>query len=435
GPTFIKIGQSISTRADLLPLAYIKELSKLQDSVPSFPREEAMATIERELGRPISALYSEIEPEPVAAASLGQVYRARLHTGEQVAVKVQRPHLAERINFDLAVLRLIARFMLRFPRLTRGIDWEGTIDEFATVIFEEMDYVQEARNAETFRQNFVKWREVYVPTIYWSHTSVRVLTMEFIEGLKVLDLNLQRERGIDPPEVVKLIARTYLKQLLEDGFFHADPHPGNLRIMADGRMAFFDFGMVGRITPQLQSSMIDAFFHIIERNVPGLTQDLINLNFLAPGIDFNVIRPVVEQLFSDYLNLRLGEVRFKELTYELAEVMYEHPFRIPANFTYIIRAIMTLEGIGIAMDPNFSFFDVAKPYAKEFMLKREGKSIRDALLKKIIYGEGNQIQWGKAWKLAKMALKMYYDTFIAGLSAPSATPKKTVEQQPRKMLG
>lgn len=419
GPTFIKIGQSISTRADLLPLAYIRELSKLQDSVPSFPRADAMAIIERELNNSIDTLYASIEPEPVAAASLGQVYRARLHSGESVAVKVQRPHLAETINFDLAVLRSIARFMGRFPRLTRGVDWQGTIDEFATVIFEEMDYVQEGRNAETFRSHFQKWQDVYVPRIYWSHTAIRVLTMEFIEGTKVLDLEAQRARGIHPPDVVKLIARTYLKQLLEDGFFHADPHPGNLRIMADCRLAFFDFGMVGRITPQLQSAMIDAFFHIVERDVRGLTQDLVNLNFLSSEIDFNLIRPVVEHLFSDYLNLRLGEVRFKELTHDLAEVMYEYPFRIPANFTYVIRAIMTLEGMGIAMDPNFSFFDVAKPYAKEFMLKREGRFLREQLLKRLIYGEDNRIQWDKAWKLAKMAFRMYYDSLIQGFTKPS----------------
>ena len=430
GPTFIKIGQSISTRADLLPLAYIKELSKLQDSVPSFPREQAMSIIERELGRPVEELFALIEDEPVAAASLGQVYRGYLHSGAEVAIKVQRPHLAEVINFDLAVLRLIARFMLRFPRLTRGIDWEGTIGEFATVIFEEMDYVKEGRNAETFRKHFLKWREVYVPVIHWSHSSVRVLTMEFIDGTKVLDLETLRARGIDPPDIVKLIARTYLKQLLEDGFFHADPHPGNLRVMPDGRLAFFDFGMVGRITPQLQSNMIDAFFHIVERDVSGLTHDLVNLHFLAPGIDFNSIRPVVEQLFSDYLNLRLGEIRFKELTYELAEVMYEHPFTIPANFTYIIRAIMTLEGMGIAMDPNFSFFEVAKPYAKEFMLKREGRFIRDQLIKRLVYGEGNQIQWGKAWKLAKIALKTYYDSFLQSISAPGTeTRRDSIERQ------
>jgi len=412
GPTFIKIGQSIATRADLLPLAYVKELSKLQDSVPPFAHEEAMQIIERELGKSVHELYAEIEPQPIAAASLGQVYRARLHSGEIVAVKVQRPDLAKAINFDIAVLRRIARFMARYPRLVRGIDWEGTLDEFASVIFEEMDYVQEGHNAETFRANFSKWREVYVPKIHWSHVSPRVLTMEFIEGSKVLDFQTLNERGIYPPGVVKLIARTYLKQLLEDGYFHADPHPGNLRVMQDGRLAFFDFGMVGRITPKLQSQMIDAFFHIVERDVKGLTQDLINLDFLAPTIDKNIIRPVVEKLFSDYLNLKLGEVRFKELTYELAEVIYEYPFRIPPHFTYVMRAIMTLEGVGIVMDPNFSFFDVAKPFAKEFMLKREGRYFRDLLIKKIIYGESDEIQWGKMWKLAKMAFRWYYDSLV-----------------------
>jgi predicted unusual protein kinase regulating ubiquinone biosynthesis (AarF/ABC1/UbiB family) len=412
GPTFIKIGQSVSTRADLLPLAYVRELSKLQDSVPAFPHDEAMRIIERELGKPVANLYAEIDPQPVAAASLGQVYRARLHSGETVAVKVQRPNLAGVINFDLAVLRRIARFMSRFPRLVRGVDWEGTIDEFASTIFEEMDYVQEGRNAETFRSHFSKWSEVYVPVIYWSHVSPRVLTMEFIEGAKVLDLQTLAERGVNPPDVVRLIARTYLKQLLEDGFFHADPHPGNLRVMDDGRLAFFDFGMVGRITPQMQSLMIDAFFHIVERDVKGLTQDMISLNFLSPSVDREVIRPLVEKLFSDYLNLRLGEVRFKELTYELAGVIYEYPFRIPANFTYVMRAIMTLEGIGVTMDPNFSFFEVAKPYAKEFMLKREGRYFRDLLIRKLIYGENHQIQWGKMWKLAKMAFRMVYDNWV-----------------------
>ena len=416
GPTFIKIGQSISTRADLLPLAYIKELSKLQDNVPAFPNEVAMQIIERELGKPIDALFAEIEPEPIAAASLGQVYRGRLHSGEIVAIKVQRPDLAKTINFDIAVLRQIAQFMMRFPQVIRGIDWEGILGEFANVIFEEMDYVQEGQNAETFRANFRKWREVYVPTIFWSHSSPRVLTMEFIGGLKVLELQALRERGVNPPDVIKLIAKTYLKQLLEDGFFHADPHPGNLRVMDDGRMAFFDFGMVGRITPKLQSQLIDAFFHIVEKDTKGLTQDLINLQFLASTVDQEVIKPVVEKLFTDYFNLKLGEIRFKELTYELAEVIYEYPFRIPPHFTYVMRAIMTLEGIGIAMDPNFSFFDVAKPYAKEFMIRREGKTFRDMIVRKLIYGEEGDIQWGKMWKLAKIAIKSYWDEFVTKAS-------------------
>ena len=234
--------------------------------------------------------------------------------------------------------------------------------------------------------------------------------MQFIRGTKVTEIEALRARRISPVKVNRLLVRTYLKQLLEDGFFHADPHPGNLLVMNDGRLAFFDFGMTGRITPRLQSMMINAFFHVIGRDVHGLAQDLIDLNFLKPGVDPERVRPVVEGLFSHYLNLKLGEVNFKELTYELADVMYEYPFRLPANFTYIIRALMTLEGIGIATDPEFSFFDTAKPYAKEFMLRREGKQFRRLILDKVTGRDAEgRIEWGKMWKLAKMAAKMYLE--------------------------
>ncbi len=412
GPTFIKIGQAVATRADLLPLAYIKEFTKLQDNVPRFPNEVAMEIIERELGFPIPKLFASIDPEPIAAASLGQVYCGRLHSGAEVAIKVQRPDLADTINLDLAVLRRIATFMNRYPKFVSGIDWQGTIKEFADVIFEELDYYKEANNAEVFRQNFSKWNFIHVPQIYWSHSSSRVLTMEFIHGTKVLELEELKARGIEPKEIIKLMSKTYLKQLLEDGFFHADPHPGNIRVMPDGRLAFFDFGMVGRIPNELQTKMIDAFFHLVEKDVNGLVQDLINLDFLPHDVDVEEMRPVIADLFKNYFNLKLGEIRFKELTYEMAEIMYKYPFRLPPNFTYIIRALMTLEGIGIVMDPNFSFFDVAKPFAKEFMLKREGKYIRDQLLKKIIYGEGGDIQWDKTWKLIKMGAKMYWNSWF-----------------------
>ncbi|MGB7925742.1 MAG: AarF/ABC1/UbiB kinase family protein [Pyrinomonadaceae bacterium] len=411
GPTFIKIGQSLGTRGDLLPLAYVKELALLQDQVPPFPTTEAYARIESELGRDLRQAYAEIDAEPVASASLGQVYRARLHTGQEVAVKVQRPNLPQIINFDIAILRRIVDFINRFlPQANNNADWEGMLREFAATVYEEMDYVQEGHNADRFRANFKDWRAIRVPKIYWSHTSTRVLTMEFIRGTKVVDIDALRARRISPVKVNRLLVRTYLKQLLEDGFFHADPHPGNLLVMDSGHLAFFDFGMTGRITPRLQSQMIDAFFHVVGRDVHGLAQDLINLNFLKPGVDPELIRPVVEGLFQHYLNLKLGEVNFKELTYDLAEVMYEYPFRLPANFTYVIRALMTLEGIGIVTDPEFSFFDTARPYAKEFMLRREGKQFRRLLLDKLKGRDAEgRIEWGKMWKLAKMAAKMYLD--------------------------
>jgi len=412
GPTFIKIGQALGTRADLLPLQYVKELSKLQDQVPAFPTAEAFAIVEAELGRTLHESYAEIDAEPIAAASLGQVYRARLHTGQEVAVKVQRPNLQSTISFDVAILFRLVKLMNRFlPRANENADWEGMLREFHSTIFEEMDYVREGRNADRFRYNFRTWRAIRVPKIYWSHTNTRVLTLDFIRGTKVVDVEGLRANRISAVKVNRMLIRTYLKQLLEDGFFHADPHPGNLLVMDSGHLAFFDFGMVGRIDPKLQTQMIDAFFHVVARDVKGLGQDIINLNFLKPGVDPETVRPVVESLFTHYLNLKLGEVNFKELTYDLAEVIYEYPFRLPSNFTYIMRALMTLEGIGVVTDPGFSFFETAKPFAKEFMLRREGRAFRKMIFDKLTGREnGNgQIAWSRVWKLTKMAAQMYFD--------------------------
>lgn len=411
GPTFIKIGQSMGTRADLLPLPFVKELGSLVDSVPPFPNDIAFARIELELGRKINEVYSEFELEPVAAASLGQVYRARLHTGEEVAVKVQRPNLEATIQGDIVILKKVAKFAERFPQLNENADWIGMLREFDVTIHEEMNYAAEGKNAERFRESFKNWSNIHVPTIYWNATTAKVLTMEFIHGTKVTDLEEQARHNISPAKVNRLLIKTYLKQLLEDGFFHADPHPGNLLVMPDGRLAFFDFGMVGRITPQLQAKMIDAFFHVVSKDPGGIAEDLIELDFLKPGTSPSIIKPVVEKMFEFHFNLKLKDVNFKELTYDLADVMYDYPFRLPSNFTYIMRALMTLEGIGIITDPEFNFFETAKPFAKEFMLRREGNDFRKMFVDKIMgRDEGGKIDWDRTWKLAKMAFRTVLNT-------------------------
>jgi predicted unusual protein kinase regulating ubiquinone biosynthesis (AarF/ABC1/UbiB family) len=411
GPTFIKIGQSMGTRADLLPLPFVKALGELQDQVPPFPNEIAFARIEKDLGKKISEVYQEFDIEPVAAASLGQVYRAKLFTGEEVAVKVQRPNLEGIIKGDIEILRKVAKFAERFPSLNENADWAGMLREFDETIHEEMDYAAEGRNAERFTENFKEWTNIHVPKIYWHASTSKVLTMEFIHGTKVTDLNELRARNVSPEKVNRLLIKTYLKQLLEDGFFHADPHPGNLLVMPDGRLAFFDFGMVGRITPKLQAKMIDAFFHVVAKDPEGIAQDLIDLDFLKPGSNPEVVRPVVEKMFQFHLNLKLKDVNFKELTYDLADVMYDYPFRLPSNFTYIMRALMTLEGIGIITDPEFNFFETAKPYAKEFMLKREGKDLRKLLTDKLLGRDtpDGKIDLDRTWKLAKMAAKTIWN--------------------------
>lgn len=411
GPTFIKIGQSMGTRADLLPLPFVVALGELQDNVPPFANEVAFARIEKDLGHKINEVYAEFELEPVAAASLGQVYRARLFTGEEVAVKVQRPNLEAVIKGDIGILRSVAKFAERFPQLNENADWSGMLREFDVTIHEEMDYEAEGRNAERFRESFKNWPNVHVPKIHWHATTAKVLTMEFIHGTKVTDLTELERLKVSPEKVNRLLIKTYLKQLLEDGFFHADPHPGNLLVMPDGRLAFFDFGMVGRITPQLQAKMIDAFFHVVSKDPGGIAQDLIDLDFLKPGTRHDVIKPVVEKMFQFHFNLKLKDVNFKELTYDLADVMYDYPFRLPSNFTYIMRALMTLEGIGIVTDPEFNFFETAKPFAKEFMLRREGNDFRKMFVNKIMgRDEGGKIDWDRTWKLAKMAFRTVLNT-------------------------
>ncbi len=411
GPTFIKIGQSLGTRADLLPLPFVKALGELQDNVPSFPNSIAFARIEKDLGRKINEVYAEFDVEPIAAASLGQVYRAKLFTGEEVAVKVQRPNLQGIIKGDIEIMRKIAKFAERFPSLNENADWAGMLREFDETVHEEMDYSAEGKNAERFRESFKEWTNVHVPKIYWDATSERVLTMEFINGDKVTELEKLRARNVSPEKVNRLLIRTYLKQLLEDGFFHADPHPGNLLVMPDGRLAFFDFGMVGRISAQLQSKMIDAFFHVVAKDPAGIAQDLIDLDFMKPGSHPEVVKPVVEKMFEFHLNLKLKDVNFKELTYDLADVMYDYPFRLPSNFTYIMRALMTLEGIGIITDPEFNFFETAKPYAKEFMFKREGKDLRKLLTDKLLGRDADgKVDLDRTWKLAKMAFKTVWNT-------------------------
>jgi len=411
GPTFIKIGQSLGTRADLLPLPFVKALGELQDNVPPFPNEIAFARIEKDLGRKINEVYAEFDVEPIAAASLGQVYRAKLFTGEEVAVKVQRPNLNGIIKGDIEILRKVTKFAERFPSLNENADWAGMLREFDETVHEEMDYSAEGRNAERFHENFKEWTNVHVPKIYWNATTEKVLTMEFIHGTKVTALEELRAKSVSPEKVNRLLIRTYLKQLLEDGFFHADPHPGNLLVMPDGRLAFFDFGMVGRISPQLQSKMIDAFFHVVAKDPAGIAQDLIDLDFMKPGSSPDIVRPVVEKMFQFHLNLKLKEVNFKELTYDLADVMYDYPFRLPSNFTYIMRALMTLEGIGIITDPEFNFFETAKPYAKEFMFKREGKDLRKLLTDKLLGRDADgKVDLDRTWKLAKMAFKTVWNT-------------------------
>jgi predicted unusual protein kinase regulating ubiquinone biosynthesis (AarF/ABC1/UbiB family) len=395
----------LAMRLDMLPVEYLQVLASLQDAVPPFPTKHARTIIAQELGASPDTLFARFNPIPVASASLGQVYRARLHTGQDVAVKVQRPRLVNRIEVDLAVLRCLIRRLKRLAILPRGLDWLGMLEEFRATILIELDYAQEAQHAAIFRKHFAAWRDVYVPRIYPELSTRLVLVMEYITGLKVTETAQLVAAGHDPKEVVTHLVRTYLKQLLEDGFFHADPHPGNLRVMADGRLAFFDFGMVGRLPRTLQSALLEAFGHLITRDVPGMVDDMRHLGLLTITSEAAPhVTPIVAAIVGRYLGRPLGEVSLHTMVLELTPMLAALPVCIPAHFTFILRALMTLEGIGMMVDPHFKLFEVARPYALRYTLLREGRYWGGLLLTRVLAGEAGSIDWAGLGRLARLAI-------------------------------
>ncbi|MCX7592258.1 MAG: AarF/ABC1/UbiB kinase family protein, partial [Fischerella sp.] len=285
GPTFIKVGQALSTRPDLVRKDFLDELVKLQDQLPPFDNAIAHRIIETELGRPVNEIYSELSPTPVAAASLGQVYRGRLLSGEEVAVKVQRPNLRPVITLDLYLMRWAASWLSPWLPLNLSHDLSLIVDEFGTKLFEEIDYLNEGRNAEKFATNFRNDPRVKVPAIYWRYTSSRVLTLEWLNGFKLTDTKRIKEAGLDPEAIIEIGVTCGLQQLLEHGFFHADPHPGNLFAMPDGRMGYIDFGMMDQLDETTKETLADALVHLVNKDYHDLAQDFVKLGFLTPDTD------------------------------------------------------------------------------------------------------------------------------------------------------
>lgn len=382
GPTFIKIGQTFSTRADLLPLPAMLELAVLQEQVAPFPTAIARQVIERELGGAPENLYASFNDVPIAAASLSQAYRAVLHDGREVVVKVQRPDLAQLIARDVQILAAVADEVMTYPSMCRHTDWPSIVEEFAHTIFDEIDYIREGRNADTFRHNFRNFNQICIPRIIWRLTGRRVLTIEYIEGVRVTDLAALREQNLEPEEVTRIGANFYLRQLLEDGFFHADPHPGNMRVMADGRIGIFDFGMVGRISGELKQHLVNAFMHVIQHEYRLLIDDFIGMGFLDASVDkealYQDLAPVVEARFAEGMT----KVRFRKMLFDFSDVVYKYPFRLPTEFTFVMRALLTLEGVALTINPDFNFIDAALPFAHRIILKNNGV-LGQALFKEV----------------------------------------------------
>jgi len=401
GPTFIKVGQALSTRPDLVRVDYLAELEKLQDRLPPFSTELAFQIIETDLDRPLRDAFRDISPAPIAAASLGQVYRAQLHTGEVVAVKVQRPNLLPTLTLDLYLIRWLAGWLAPWLPLNLGHDLTLIVDEFGSKLFEEIDYQNEGRNAERFADNFRDDPTVKIPTIYWDYSSHRVLTLEWIDGLKLTNTDSVREAGLDRDLLIGIGVTSGLRQLLEFGFFHADPHPGNLFAMRDGRMAYIDFGMMDQLDEITKETIVDSVVHLLNRKYEELADDFVQLGFLAKGTDIRPIVPALESVLGEAIGKDVGSFNFKTITDRFSELMYDYPFRVPAKFALIIRSLVTQEGLALSLNPAFKILEIAYPYVARRLLMGESPQLRRRLIE-VLFEDG-KFQWHRLENMLAIA--------------------------------
>ncbi|MCU0526528.1 MAG: AarF/ABC1/UbiB kinase family protein [Elainella sp. Prado103] len=401
GPTYIKVGQALSTRPDLVRKDFLDELVKLQDQLPPFSTQLARAIIERELDRTIDEAYSEFSPQPVAAASLGQVYQARLRSGEEVAVKVQRPNLLPILTLDLYLMRWAATWIAPWLPLNLGHDLTLIVDEFGCKLFEEIDYLNEGRNAEKFAANFQDDPSVKVPLIYWRYSSRRVLTLEWIHGCKLTDIPKIRQSNLDENALIEIGVTAGLRQLLEFGFFHADPHPGNLFAMPSGQMAYIDFGMMDQLSEATKETLVDAVVHLINQDYQELAKDFVQLGFLTPDTDIRPIVPALESVLGNALGESVRDFNFKTITDQFAALMYEYPFRLPAKFALIIRSLVTQEGLALSLNPDFKIVDIAYPYVARRLLMGESPALRRRLFE-VLFKDG-KFQWQRLENLIVIA--------------------------------
>ncbi|HYX51348.1 MAG TPA: AarF/ABC1/UbiB kinase family protein [Ktedonobacteraceae bacterium] len=391
GVLMIKLGQFLSSRADLLPEQALAVLSTLQDEVPAEPFSHVISVIEDELGKPIDQIFSHIETKATAAASLGQVHKATLaSTGEEVAVKVQRPNIDQLVRMDLNSLKFVIRVITRFVNTGNFIDLKGVYREFERTVYEEIDFITEAANCKRFKEMFQDDETIFIPEVYEEYTTRRLLVLEWVDGIKINDYEALEAAGIDRLEVANRTVQAYFHQFFDEGFFHADPHPGNIFVKqglpGNGPIIeFVDFGMVGSITSSMKKSLKDLFLGFLTRDSETIVEALSTLGFIGKGANLSAIERGLSLLLEQFYGLTLGEARemdIPEVSEEIAKLLYGQPFQIPAQFAFTGRAISTLVGVSTGLAPDFNFIDVAVPYARKFLgLNTEdiGKTIQQLL--------------------------------------------------------
>jgi len=404
GGVMIKVGQFLSARLDVLPLEITEELSGLQDEVPAEDFAAIRKLAEAELGAPLEEKFERFEPQPLAAASLGQVHRARLRAtapeaGEfqEVVVKIQRPFIDQLIDVDFSALRRVAGWLMRYEPIRRRVDVRALISELEATVHQEIDYLSEGRNAEKFGRNFAERRRIHVPRVAWSHTSQRVLTLENVYAIKITDYDAITAAGIDRAQVAKVLIDTYLKQIIEDRFFHADPHPGNLFVTpipateekkASWQLTFVDFGMVGTVPENLRDGLRELLIGVGTRNATKVVGAFQTLDVLLPSADLKLLEQAESQLFDRFWGMSMNELRsvdhreMRQFALQFRELMYEMPFQLPHNLLLLGRTVAILSGMSTGLDPNFNLWNQLAPYAQK-LIAEEGLSNWDVWLAEI----------------------------------------------------
>ena len=366
GSAFIKLGQFISARPDVLPRSWIIELAGLQDQVPAFSFEKVQEILEKELGERCKEII-DLDEKPIAAASIAQVHRACLSSGRKVVLKIQRPGLETFFRVDLEIMQQVASVLQNKKSLSKGRDWVAMARECKRVLLKELDFKVEAQYAARFRQQFLDEPKIKVPSVIWELSTEKVLCLDYLPGIKINNQSEIIKKGINPSTIVELGATSYLKQLIEFGFFHADPHPGNLAVSSDGSLIFYDFGMMGMISNRLKNELGSMVKSAALGDATELVKQLQAAGLLAKGIDLGPVRRLIRIMLKERLTPPFDTDTIGKLSVDLYELVYGQPFRLPVELIFVMRALSTFEGVGRSLDSSFNLIAITKPYLIQLM--------------------------------------------------------------------